>query len=299
MNLKDLYHKNGYIHLKNVITQNDVLKIKTDVLNNLGENFKGHKGIDLVLKFEQLYLCQFNDKVLRALSEIFGSDFYYINDFDLQIKNQDTRGKSKGWHIDANSELSRLCQYLFSSDYQFCKVGLYFSNNSYEHGGGIDLEESGHKSFKDFGSKLLNIFYYYFDRKLISKFRKRIIVPIEAGDCLIFDSRLPHAASFPNVSSLNNAEAKFTLYWDVSGNKTQAKNFIDNSIIRCLTEGSAGNFYTNYLRFHFPNSYPQSYQNLARDNCVNVYSLDLNDNALFQKKWSDLSLNDYSHSVNY
>jgi hypothetical protein len=89
------------------------------------------------------------------------------------------------------------------------------------------------------------------------------------------------------------------LYWDVSGNKTQAKNFIDNSIIRCFSEGSAGNFYTNYLRFHFPNSYPQSYQNLARDNCVNVYSLDLNDNALFQKKWSDLSLNDYSHSVNY
>ena len=90
-----------------------------------------------------------------------------MNDINIQVEQYYNARKDKGWHIDAGHE--RLAKYLFDSSYGFCKVGIYTEPNTPEYGGGIDVEISGHKSFKSFGSgkiSLLRIIGLLFFRSL-------------------------------------------------------------------------------------------------------------------------------------
>jgi hypothetical protein len=271
------YKKNGFVIIKNVIPKEDISALRNKLMGGVKTNFIGVKGLDYVTKVPELYQYQFNQKVVKRLKEIFGDNIYIMNDMNLHFNNADNRGKLKGWHIDANSEYSRYVDYLFHENYQFCKVGFYLQDNSVEFGGGIDVEIGGHRSFRNTNHRLLNLLLCKLDRLFLSKFRKRIRVPIEAGDCVIFDSRLPHSSSKPLVprDEVLAEKSKITLYYDVAGNKKDAERFFQNSSIRVFTsDGSSSKFFTSYLRYYFPDSYPDSYVSSVNDvSGVSIYSL--------------------------
>lgn len=271
------FKKNGFMIIKKVVSKDKISDLREKLLGDVRRGFKGHKGIDYVLSVPELYTYQFNQALTRALNAIFESEVYYINDLDLQINTADNRGKSGGWHIDANSELARFVDYLFHRKYKICKVGLYLQDNSLEFGGGIDVEVGGHKSFRDTHNRYLNLAAYVLDRGLLSRFRQRIRVPIQAGDCVIFDSRLPHASSPARMqeAEIPKDNLKITFYWDVAGSETDAQRFYNNSVIRAFNDQDGGAFFTNYLRYHFPDSYPESYVNLVDNlSSIRVFSLD-------------------------
>jgi hypothetical protein len=276
--LPSSFNQNGFMVIKNVLLKDKVSDLREKLLGDVRRGFKGAKGIDYVLGVPELYEYQFSQSIVRALQSVFGSEVYYLNDLNLQFNNPDNRGKSAGWHIDANSELGRFVDYLFHRKYKLCKVGVYLQDNSFEFGGGIDVEIGGHKSFRDMHSRILNLATYELDREILSRFRRRIRVPIEAGDCVIFDSRLPHASSPPRMqgAEIPKDNLKITLYWDVAGSEEDARLFYTNSTIRAFTDhADSVGFFTNYLRYHFPDSYPESYVNLVNNlSSIRIFSLD-------------------------
>jgi hypothetical protein len=113
-----------------------------------------------------------------------------MNDFNLHFNNPDNSDKNAGWYTDSNSEQPRFVPFLYYNNFQFCKVGIYLQENSIEFG--------GHHSCRDTNNRILNLILYKMDRLFLSKFRKRIRVPIEAGDCviLILDYLMPLANLF-------------------------------------------------------------------------------------------------------
>ena len=271
------YEKNGFVIIKNVIPRETISGLRDKLMSQVPPNFFGHKENDYVILNPELYKYQFDKKLIKALKSIFGHDIYLINDFDLQINIAEYSDDVAGWHTDSNSEQARYVPYLHYNNYQFCKVGIYLQDNSIEFGGGIDVEIGGHRSYKNTNNRILNLILYRIDRLFLSKFRKRIRVPIEAGDCVIFDSRLPHASSKPLVAKekIPLENKKITLYYDVAGNIVDAERFYLNSCIRVFTEDeSSSKFYTSYLRYYFPNSYPEPYiKSVNKISGLHIYSL--------------------------
>jgi hypothetical protein len=287
MSIKKLFNKNGFIHLKKILNEEQVLNLRKKIIIDLPENFQGNLGIDYILKVPELAALQFNENILKVLNEICNENIYYINDLNLQVNNANNKDRKNGWHIDANSEVARFVNYLFGDKYNFFKIGIYLQDNSAFYGGGIDIELKGHKSFRSFRSNKLNYLFYYFDRFFIKFFRKKIILPIEAGDCIIFDSRLPHASSTHKVNKdiIPNQFKKITLYWNVAGNLNDAEFFIENSMIRALKiKGPREIFFSNYLRYNYPFSYEDWYVNLVNDSkTIKIFSLDKSISDLFEK----------------
>ena len=292
MSILESFKKNGFIHLKKILNKGQVLNLRSKIINDLSENFQGYLGVDYILKVPELAALQFNENILKVLNEICNEDIYFINDLNLQINNANNKDGKNGWHIDANSEVARFVNYLFSNKYNFFKIGIYLQDNTALYGGGIDIELKGHKSFRNFRSNKLNYLLYYFDRFFIKYFRKKIILPIEAGDCIIFDSRLPHASSTHSINKNNipNEFKKITLYWDVAGNLNDAENFIENSMIRALKiKGPKEISFLNYLRYNYPSSYEDWYVKLVDDSKkIKIFSLEKSISELFDKYYKDI-----------
>jgi len=283
------FKKNGFVLVKNVIPIDKVAHLRKKLMAEVPNGFQGAKGIDAVLDNPDFFQYQFSNKIIGIFNSIFGEQAFYINDFNLQFNNGDNRGKFKGWHIDANSELARFVPYLFSKNYQLCKVGLYLQDNTFEFGGGIDVEVGGHKSFRDLNNRFLNLVAYKLDRIILSRFRKKLHVPIEAGDAVIFDSRLPHASSCIRVkrNEIPQKNRKLNLYWDVAGNEVDAMKFYENSVIRAINSiGDESAFFSNYLRYSFPESYPQQYIKYVQANSsIKIFCLDKVRSQYFQETY--------------
>jgi len=117
-------------------------------------------------------------------------------------------------------------------------------------------------------------------------FRKKLRIPLDAGDCVIFDSRLPHASSANQVTQdkIPKEHQKITLYWDVAGNEENAEVFIENAMFRALKFTGIGElFFCNYLRYHYPLSFNTSYINLVnKSNSIIVKSLEKDRADFFQ-----------------
>ena len=286
------YKNNGFVIVKNVIPTENILDLRDKLMSEVPSNFVGDLQNDYVTSTSELYKYQFDKNLVKTLKQIFGDDIYMMNDFNLQFNNPDNRGKDAGWHTDANSEQARYVPYLNNNNYQFCKVGIFLQENSIEFGGGIDVEIGGHHSYRDTNNRILNLILYRIDRLFLSKFRKRIRVPIEAGDCVIFDSRLPHASSKPLLSGdkIPRENKKITLYYNVAGNIVDAERFYLNSCIRVFTgDESASKFFTSYLRFCFPNSYPEPYiKSVNSIPGLHIYSLSQDKAECFNKLYQTL-----------
>jgi len=260
--IKNQYYNKGYVVLRGVLTKSEVNSIRDTTNKELNE-FRGQKGIDYVLKRQDLWELSLNSKILNALNDIFNSKIHLINDFDFQINNPKNTKKRPGWHIDAGSQLDRLDKILFSQEYKFAKIGVYMQDNSEDFGGGIDVEIAGHKSFQKFKSKKSALLYYGLDRAIFSKFRKKTRLDIDAGDVVIFDARLPHASSAPkqDLDNIPSAKRKISLYWSAFGNQNSVTAWRTDQLLSAFNTLGKQNqkFFANTLQYSYPTSYPKKY----------------------------------------
>ena len=264
-NLAQQYSKYGFVHLKQVLNPSELDKIRKLIKSTGSGGFV--KGIDFFLEHKTLYQHQFNSQILNALQEIFGVDYKLVNDINIQVEQYYNARKDKGWHIDAGHEL--LANYLFDSSYGFCKVGIYTEPNTPEYGGGIDVEISGHKSFKSFGSGKLpycaSLFYYFFDRFVFSHFRKKVSLETKAGDVVIFDSRLPHRSTPRHMEREGPHEPKISVYWQVAKDSPNAKVYLKTSMHMSFLDENNFSHYRQFLSYNYPASFPEEYVGLAQN----------------------------------
>ena len=268
---KKKYSENGYVLIPSVFNKSEVHEMR-EAISNGDYSYKGLREIDFFLENKSIYKRQFNEKILKVIEEIFGCEYEIINDINIQSNLIDNTGRYDGWHIDAGSEFPQ--EYLFSGSYGVCKVGVYLQDNSR----GIDVEVGGHKRFKNFGKanhkkKLLALLYYYFDKAIISNFRKKIMVPLEAGDVLIFDSRLPHRSSPALRQRTEGEPAKIVIYWQVAKNQLNSKIFLKNAMKRAVSDENSFKYFMKYLGYFYPGDYPAEYCDEAKKNKIIIRSL--------------------------
>ena len=146
-----------------------------------------------------------------------------------------TRGS--GWHRDVGGELKiKKCRELISREnYIFGKIGIYFQKNS-DYGGAIDLIPGTNNdfltnSFSKFKVILVIKFLIFFQNyipwiykkitrsSLLSNLLGSISLKIDAGDVVIFDSRIFHKGTFAseeveNKLTYNTAKLQAELPFD-------------------------------------------------------------------------------------
>ena len=272
----DSYRDNGFVLLRNVISKEDVQTIRDHMFGLLDDTTTvGHMSIDEVLAFPTLWRHQFNERIVSRLKQVLGNQPTYMNDFDVQFQKIDTAGPSKGWHIDAGYEAGKCAPYLLDPDYSFCKVGLFFQPNTIEYGGGIDVQPGGHELFRRIGSPASSYAIIHVRQRFGQRLRRGLTVETRAGDVLIFDSRLPHASTAGRLplASTPHSQRKLTVYWDVAGRALDGDAFFRNAVERSLLDNSNSTFYRNYLRYHYPDSYPSEYVDHATRAGINIQSL--------------------------
>ncbi len=285
---KESFHKNGFIIIEDVLKKKEVSEIRDTLFLHFKELDKSFENISYVLESE-LAKLQFNDKILKSLRSVIGEELVLVNDFNVQFNAYGVEGRNKGLHADCNSEFTPKNKYLFSKEYQFGKVGIYFQDNTESMGGGIDVLVGSHKTFTKFRSSLMNYLY----SRLFHKFhrlhnKRKIRVPIKAGSAVYFDSRLLHSSSSPRdlcvegvfqpalVNEITADMSKYTIYWEVCkpGNE---KPFLKNSYKRALLEQENGSedekFFSEYTGFSYPEDYPSYYRSLVEKNNLSVASL--------------------------
>jgi hypothetical protein len=264
-NLKREYSKLGFVHLKQVLNSSELDEIRRLIKSCDSGGFV--KEIDFFLEHKTLYQHQFNSKILDALKEIFGDDYRLVNDINIQVEQYYNARKDKGWHFDAGHE--RLAKYLFGSGYGFCKVGIYTEPNTLEYGGGIDVEMSGHKSFKSFGSGPIAycaaLFYYFFDRLILSPFRKKVSLQTRAGDVVIFDSRLPHRSTPRKMEREGIHEPKISVYWQVAKDSSNAQIYLKAAMHMAFFDKNNFKHYRQFLSYYYPAGFPKEYVDLAQN----------------------------------
>ena len=269
MKLADKYFNDGYVVLPGVIKDYQYFRKEIQRLHQKTKN----SVLEIDAIFDSgLWQIQFHPEILKICHQILG-DFGFINDFNLQIERIDNSGMYSGWHFDANSEANNsLNNYLFSANYRFAKVGVYFQENDIGLGGGIDVIKGSHKLFQLPASlwKISN----HFVHKCANLFGK--VVRIPAGSVIIFDSRLLHRSTPKNFDHLPE---KYAFYWEVT-NFQNKDFFLNNAIYRALVRNEK--FFTKYLSYCYPNDYPFTYTNSVDAADLSIFSLDTNRSSYFK-----------------
>lgn len=260
------YNKKGYVHLKGILNETEILELRNLILkSNKEKSFV--KEIDFFLEHNSIYKLQFNKTILKSIKEIFGSEAMLLNDINIQVEQFYNDRSDKGWHIDAGGE--GYSKYLFHPSYGYAKVGVYLKSNSIETGGGVDIEEGSHKAFRYFGSGNLAYFfsllYYGLDRILFRFFRKSRIINTNQGDVLIFDSRLNHRST-PRKS--HSDVPKISIYWQVAKDSQNAKDYLRHAMKMAVSDKNNFKHYFQFLRYKYPDNYPKEYIRLAKNSIL-------------------------------
>ena len=290
MDISSHYKNKGYVILKNVIKNNDINEIRK-ILNNHFESNKSKRmeTLDYFNNTPEIYNLQFNSEIIDACKKIFGSNYSINNSVQIQYNMFGISGKFLGWHIDCGHEFSQKeNDYLFDSKYQFAKIGIYLQDNTIDYGGGIDLVKCSHRAFKfKYFTKL-----YLKLKLLILKFSKTHSKSVftEAGDAIIFDSRLLHRSTINSKTldksqsnnqiternMFNNPEnSKIAIYWSV-GNSSSNEKFVADMKKRAYMEieqNSIEKIYNEYLSFYYPDSYCFDYKERVKKNSLNISTL--------------------------
>lgn len=292
---KKKYKKNGFVHLKSVISNNDISRLYELIKHPEKDSFV--LDIDHLLRHPEIYSLQFNPKILSAVRGIFGEQFLVLNDVNIHAEQYYNDRLDKGWHIDAGGE--RLARYLFNGDYGCAKVGVYLKENSVEFGGGIDVEVGGQNSFRFFGDSTagyaLSLLAYFFDRAFISHFRRKTILQIEPGDVVIFDSRLPHRST-PRKRVSNPKDQKKVIYWQVMKDEKNSQIYLIHSMRMAITDRNNFHHYINFLGYNFPSDYPVDYVERSKNEKINIASLSQIASAVYKHAAPSSSYDEYYFS---
>lgn len=297
--LRDNFIKLGYVHLQQVFTQEEVRTFRLHIEKLFEEVERNHPirtlRLQHILEDRVLKQLPFNSTIVESIKSVLNCKYYMFGDWGIQKNGFGSGEPDGGWHIDANSELGK--SYLWEPDYTFAKCGIYFQDNSWEWGGGIDIMPASHTMPSMLPHPKLNSKLKQARDKLNMRFRSKM-VPISSGDVVIFDSRLWHRSSWPHsinepevrlgnqIENIPREHDKYTFYWDVCDSE-RVQSFLDNSCRRAETQEAAEDnnpLFGGYLRYHFPTDYPDSFVEDIVSADIHMASLDADTANSFKTK---------------
>lgn len=240
--------KDGFIHCKNVFSENDI-KIFRSIVEKIYEEPNISPGDNNYVKWnifnnhKSLRPLLFNKFIIDLLKKILGDDFVLLNDMSM------LKSSFKGWHKDTSNLAFSGARFHYEKDFLLLNVIIYLQENTETLGGGLDVIPGSHlEKFDELVTPLsaggkkdisyyikrikpklkliyLDIFEKYFKIKIDTKKNIKYTIPNKIGDVVIFDQRITHKATWPKDTSLN--PDKFLINFSVSRNNIYAVKFMN------------------------------------------------------------------------
>ena len=199
---------------KNIFNIEEVKRIRDYFKNKDFFN----KDLELASLNENDFLSDviFSKNLLKKISDVFGEDVYFIDDFIIQ-KNNRTFIKEK-YHKDSGK--IHQSNILSDKNNMYGKIGINLQDNIKDIGGGIDyLKPLFFDNFSD-RNKLLNklrAFYFFLRDKLCDTH-----LPTKAGDLIYFSAMLSHRTSITKNKN-NLIQDKYVIYCQLTNLNTIKK----------------------------------------------------------------------------
>ena len=177
-----------------------------------------NKELELTILDKNNFLSEviFSKNLLKKISDVFGEDVYFIDDFIIQ-KNNRTFIKEK-YHKDSGK--IHQSNILSDKNNMYGKIGINLQDNIKDIGGGIDyLKPLFFDNFSD-RNKLLNklrAFYFFLRDKLCDTH-----LPTKAGDLIYFSAMLSHRTSITKNKN-NLIQDKYVIYCQLTNLNTIKK----------------------------------------------------------------------------
>lgn len=227
----------------------------------------------------ELYLLQFKERAVKMLQQVLGEDLCYYPNLSVQHN----MFGNPGWHTDSNSE--GYAKYLQAPDYKFAKCGIFLQDNTEDWGGGVKVLPKGHKLSILTGEPRIDFRVRRFLDFCSINYSfpiKPMTVDTNAGDLLIFDSRLLHASTLPQKNAeLNTVDGnqligipskneKIVVYWDTSNSKMKG-DYLKNAVKRSKREKKGSEIiFTGFTQHYFPDDFPEDYTGRAREYGIEI-----------------------------
>jgi len=201
---KELYLKDGYLHLPAVYSENDIERARElieDYITSGGWDSAPHanEGVttDIYERIPELTDIVFNEHYLSAMRQLFGEDAVVLAEPAIH------KGRYYYWHKDSTfiDELGE--DFHWKPDFAAAMTVMYLQENHPEYGGGITVVPGTHRD-PDFyhtipkmnlaerailkGKKLLKT--SHFDR--LDQHPELFPIASGKGDLLVLDMRLDH-----------------------------------------------------------------------------------------------------------
>ena len=285
MNINQEYLENGYMYFDNVLTIDDVSKIRSNLLEFFKKHRKNHMFTKEFLSDEVVskvpFLKTVHDKVTKAIGSYKLIPFYSLT-YNLH---------SPVWHRDSQSLLNST-QFIYDQEFQISKCGIYLQDDTVTWGGGLEIIPKSHKP-GFLGYK----FPWSFSRKrkgktsiiqlMAQKFQndflqKKVRLKVKAGDLLVFHGNLLHRASQAavglnqkyQIDNVPDEKAKFMYQWEVSPDNQFLGRYIDHQKRRVQNKTIGHNDFINQgLESYYPGSYHPTIVKQIQENNVSIAKL--------------------------
>lgn len=226
------YRREGYALFPGILTPEQVATLRTACLeiferHALGVGDTQTVRLDVFSRYETFRWLWLHPPFVAALQAVFGEDFAVVSEDAIHDSG------FGGWHRDTESQEVHGERFQWDADFHVGQVALYLQDNVAEYGGGIDVVPGAHRE-RDPTLALwkLKLHYLYHQRcpplikhaiRKVHDFgprpideasfeRRKLAIPSKAGDVVMFDLRIPHKASHPQITPVPEAHRKFALF---------------------------------------------------------------------------------------
>jgi ectoine hydroxylase-related dioxygenase (phytanoyl-CoA dioxygenase family) len=241
--LRDQFDRDGFVIVREVLTQDEVQKLRALFLGVFdgGVKYEGDATFvrhDICSRYPETRFLLWHPKVVSTLREILGEDFVFLPEMSAH------NAFFSNWHKDVDSPEAAGKDWVWAPDYRMVEAAFYLQDNG-DHGGGLDIVPGSHRFHPT----------SWGERRKQKKMRRKDFhsIPSRAGDMVVFNFQADHRATRPKQGKLEADKRKLALFLACSANNEHAARY------REFLE--ARDDYV-YLKGH---EYPEELRELARE----------------------------------
>jgi len=210
-----MFSQNGFVHMPQIFSPEDIAAFRAAAINALPPAKLPYQPqfSNTALYQEPLRRVFRNEQLIKALQELLGEDFLFINEFALHDSF------FSNWHSDTTSpEAKGGHEFHWSPMFLVLQVAVYLQNNE-GNGGGLDVVPRSH--LRDDPSVItMKGGYHPHDA-----FDNAITIPSKAGDVVMFHLRVSHRASEVKRHASNDDERKLALFMVAGANNALTRRY--------------------------------------------------------------------------
>lgn len=213
--LRQSYQDNGFALVKQLLAPETTRHLREELVKAFASETRypgdiydnpslGSIRIDVFNRYPAVWKAIFDSEFLTVLQMLLGEDFVLLPESALHHRGYGT------WHKDTDSQQKAGHRFHWEPDCDIVQVAFYLQANTPEYGGGLEVIPGSHRV----------------DMRWYEESQKGYRVPSEAGDLVIFNTRLDHKACWP-TGPVPVEHEKYAVFFMASRNNAHARQYID------------------------------------------------------------------------